>query len=104
MLGALSREGELSAGALAAEAGITPATVTQMVDTLSAAGLVERSRSERDRRVVTIRLTEEGRRRHARKEVELLDKWREALSGFDAAELEAAAGVVARLGAYLDEL
>jgi DNA-binding MarR family transcriptional regulator len=104
VLRALAREGELSAGQLAAEAGLTPATVTQMVDTLSAAGLVERSRSERDRRVVTIGLTPEGRRRHGRKEVELLDKWREALSGFGAGELEAASGVMARLSAYLDEL
>jgi DNA-binding MarR family transcriptional regulator len=104
LLGALAREGELSAGQLAAEAGITPATVTQMVDTLSNAGLVERNRSERDRRVVTIRLTDEGRRRHGRKEIELLDKWREALSGFPAGELEAASEVMARLSSYLDEL
>jgi DNA-binding MarR family transcriptional regulator len=75
-----------------------------MVDTLVAAGLVERSRSERDRRVVTIRLTREGRRRHARKDAELLDKWREALSAFSPDELEAASSVVARLGAYLDGL
>jgi DNA-binding MarR family transcriptional regulator len=104
LLGALAREGDLSAGALAAEAGITPATVTQMVDTLSAAGLVERTRSDRDRRVVTIRLTDEGRRRHGRKEAELLDKWRAALSDFEPGELEAANRIVARLGAYLDGL
>jgi DNA-binding MarR family transcriptional regulator len=104
VLGALAREGDLSAGQLAAEAGITPATVTQMVDTLSAAGLVERSRSEHDRRVVTIRLTDEGHRRHGVKNAELLDKWREALSGFDADELEAASAVMTRLIAYLDEL
>jgi DNA-binding MarR family transcriptional regulator len=104
LLQALAQGGELSAGQLATEAALTPATVTQMLDTLSAAGLVERSRSERDRRVVTVVLTPEGRRRHARKEAELLDKWREALSDFDADELDAATRVLARLGAYLDEL
>jgi DNA-binding MarR family transcriptional regulator len=104
LLQALALQGELSAGQLASEAALTPATVTQMLDTLSAAGLVERSRSERDRRVVTVSLTPEGRRRRARKEAELLEKWREALSDFDPDELEAATRVLARVGAYLDEL
>jgi DNA-binding MarR family transcriptional regulator len=75
-----------------------------MIDTLSAAGLVERSRSERDRRVVTIRLTEEGRRRHARKEADLLEKYRETLLGFGMEELDAASRVMSRLAAYYDDL
>lgn len=104
LLGALARSGELSAGQLATEAALTPATVTQMIDTLSAAGLVERSRSERDRRVVTIRLTDEGRRRHARKDAELLDKYREAMLEFDQHELGAASRVMARLAEYYDGL
>jgi DNA-binding MarR family transcriptional regulator len=75
-----------------------------MVDTLSSAGLVERSRSERDRRVVTIRLTPEGKRRHGRKDAELLEKWGHALAAFERDEIEAATRVMARLTAYLDEL
>jgi DNA-binding MarR family transcriptional regulator len=104
LLSALAREGSLSAGQLATDAGLTPATVTQMLDALAAAGLVERTRSEADRRVVSTRLTDEGRRRVERKEAELVEKWREALTGFDAEEVAAATRVVARLGAYLDEL
>jgi DNA-binding MarR family transcriptional regulator len=104
LLAALQRRGELSAGQLATEVALTPATVTQMLDSLSAAGIVERHRSERDRRVVTSRLTPEGRRRVERKDAELREKWREALREFGAADLEAATRVVARLGAYLDEL
>jgi MarR family transcriptional regulator for hemolysin len=104
LLSALAREESMSAGQLAAEAGLTPATVTQMLDALASAGLVDRSRSEADRRVVTTRLTDEGRRRVERKEAELIAKWREALSGLDADELAAATRVVARLGAYLDGL
>lgn len=104
LLSALAREGEMSAGQLAADVGLTPASVTQMLDALAAAGLVERSRSETDRRVVTTCLTPEGRRRVERKEAELIEKWREALSGFDEREIDAATRVVARLGAYLDEL
>jgi DNA-binding MarR family transcriptional regulator len=104
LLSALAREGPMSAGQLAADAGLTPATVTQMLDALAGAGLVERSRSETDRRVVSTRLTDEGRRRVERKEAELIEKWRQALSGFDAGELAAATRVVARLGSYLDGL
>ena len=104
LLGALARAGELSAGQLATEATLTPATVTQMIDTLSAAGLVQRNRSERDRRMVTIRLTDEGRRRQARKEAELLEKYREALVEFDTDDLEAATRVMSRLVAYYDDL
>jgi DNA-binding MarR family transcriptional regulator len=104
LLGALAQGGELSAGLLATEVALTPATVTQMIDTLSAAGLVERSRSERDRRVVTIRLTPEGERRHAEKQEQLLEKYREALTEFEPGELEAASRVMRRLGAYYDEL
>jgi DNA-binding MarR family transcriptional regulator len=104
LLVALARAGELSAGQLATEAALTPATVTQMVDTLSAAGLVERSRSDRDRRVVTIRLTAEGHRRHARKETELIEKYREALTDFDEGDLLAARRVMERLVAYYDGL
>lgn len=104
LLSALAREGSMSAGQLAADAGLTPATVTQMLDALGAAGLVERRRSETDRRVVSTRLTDEGRRRVERKEAELIEKWSAALEGFDAAELAAATRVVARLGSYLDEL
>lgn len=75
-----------------------------MLDSLSAAGIVERTRSERDRRVVTTRLTPEGRRRVERKDAELQVKWHDALSEFDPADLEAATRVVQRLAAYLDEL
>lgn len=104
LLRALLEEGELSAGQLATKAGITPATVTQMLESLSGAGLVERQRSERDRRVVTTRLTDEGRERVERKQEDLNAKWRESLDGLDSDELKAATRVVERISAYLDEL
>ena len=44
LLGALRREGELTASALAVAADLAPATVTEMLDVLAAAGLVERRR------------------------------------------------------------
>jgi DNA-binding MarR family transcriptional regulator len=75
-----------------------------MLETLAAAGLVERTRSEKDRRVVTTRLTPEGKRRVERKQQELVAKWTDALTGFDDDDIEAASSVLTRLGEYLDEL
>lgn len=45
---------------------VTPATVTGVVDTLEREGLVTRERGTDDRRVVRVRLTDEGRARLAR--------------------------------------
>jgi DNA-binding MarR family transcriptional regulator len=104
LLNALEEKGELSAGQLATEAALTPATVTQMLETLANTGLVERSRSEQDRRVVTTRLTPEGRRRVREKQGKLLAKWADMLTGFDERELEASGRVIARLGQYFDDL
>ena len=104
LLQALADSGELPAGQLPAQTSPAPATVTQMLEALAAAGIVERSRSDRDRRIVTARLTAEGTRRYERKRAELGEKWRAALADLDATELEAAARVVSRLAAYLDEL
>ena len=57
LLFALAEREELSAGELALAADLSPATVTQLLDSLATMGLVERTRSDRDRRVVTCTLT-----------------------------------------------
>jgi DNA-binding HxlR family transcriptional regulator len=44
--------------------GIDAGAITRMLDRLEAKGLVERVRSETDRRVVHVRLTEAGETRH----------------------------------------
>lgn len=41
--------------------GITPPTVTQLINSLAAKGMVERQPDPSDRRVVRIRLTEQGK-------------------------------------------
>jgi DNA-binding MarR family transcriptional regulator len=61
LLAELADHGELPAGELATLAALSPATVTQMLDHLAATGLVVRTRSERDRRVVVSRLADAGR-------------------------------------------
>jgi DNA-binding MarR family transcriptional regulator len=52
--------GELETRHLAAEAGVTKGTLTGVVDTLQKRGLVERTRSRTDRRMVSVALTAEG--------------------------------------------
>ncbi|MGN6388988.1 MAG: MarR family winged helix-turn-helix transcriptional regulator [Burkholderiaceae bacterium] len=51
-----------TAAALAREAGTDTGAMTRMLDRLEAKGLVERRRSDADRRVVNLALTDEGRR------------------------------------------
>jgi DNA-binding MarR family transcriptional regulator len=98
LLSELYDRGALPAGELAAAAGLTPGTVTQMLDHLAACGHVERDRSLEDRRVVLSRLTPQGRRKIQAKKRAWQSRWEEALADFDEAEIQAAARVLARLG------
>jgi DNA-binding MarR family transcriptional regulator len=97
-------DGELAASQLAAAAELSPPTVTQMLDQLASCGVVERTRSERDRRVVTNRLTDEGRRRLDEKEALHAQKWRETFAALDRDELLAGAAVLERLSRLYDDL
>lgn len=63
VLATLARYERLTASALSAETCHDMGGLTRMVDGLEAEGLVRRERTERDRRVVEITLTPEGRRR-----------------------------------------
>ena len=51
----------LSSRELAYSADVTPATAAQMLESLEAAGMVERVRSPEDKRVVLTSLTDRGR-------------------------------------------
>lgn len=93
---------DLSAGELAATADLSPATVTQMLDHLVQVGLVERTRSEHDRRIVLSRLTDEGRTLIAERRAHHMRRWREALAGFEPEELRVAAAVLDRLHELYD--
>jgi len=61
LLFGLCEHTELSSSELAHLAELSPASATEMLDELVQAGLVRRVRSERDRRVVLVSLTEPGR-------------------------------------------
>ena len=94
----------LSTGEIALAADVSPASATEMLDALARAGLVARTRSERDRRVVLSSLTERGRElveaRHAR----VVPRIQAALADFSAEELRTAAAVVGALRGMFEEL
>lgn len=56
----LHREGSITAGQLADKVSLSQATVTTILDRLQAKGLIQRERSEADRRKVFVLLTEQG--------------------------------------------
>jgi DNA-binding MarR family transcriptional regulator len=89
--------GARSARELANAADLSPATVTQMLDSLAAAGLVERVRSTGDRRVVLTSLTDRGAALLAERRARLEPRWRAALAEFSDEELATAAAVLDRL-------
>ena len=104
LLGALRREGELTASALAVAADLAPATVTEMLDVLVAAGLVERERDVVDRRLVFVRLTATGRRQYDAKHAEVVAAWNRELSDLDGAALDGATEVLERLATFFEAL
>ena len=63
VLGVLAEEGGLSHRDLAAAVGVTPATLTPVIDALERDESVERERDRNDRRVVRVWITPTGRAR-----------------------------------------
>jgi DNA-binding MarR family transcriptional regulator len=94
----------LSLRELAVAADVSPATATEMLDVLAAQGLVQRTRSELDKRIVLTALTErgaaliEGRRRRFE------PRWRAAFEDFGDGELMTAAAVLDAIAQLFDEL
>lgn len=103
LLSNLAERGGLSAGDLAAAAELSPASVTQLLDSLVDSGLVERTRAEHDRRVVTCTLTSRGRQLVNKRRAFFEDRWQEALAPFTTQELAAATAVLARVHALFDD-
>lgn len=57
----LKEEGDMTIGALSEKMYLANSTTTDLVDRMEKAGLVQRVRSEADRRVIEIRLLDRGR-------------------------------------------
>jgi DNA-binding MarR family transcriptional regulator len=89
---------------LALAADVSSATAAEMLDSLAAAGLVERIRSVQDKRVVLTSLTERGQALIDERRTRYERRWRAALKQFSDEELLTAAAVLDRVRAMFDEL
>jgi DNA-binding MarR family transcriptional regulator len=104
LLFALVDHDQLSTSRLAALAELSPATATQLLDGLEKLGLVHRSRSTTDRRIVVCSLTDEGRRLIGQKRERWEGYFRQMLAEFSAEEIATAAAVLERMRAMYDEI
>lgn len=83
--------------ALAREMCLDPGAMTRSIDRLEAKGLLQRVRSEEDRRVVKLVLTEAGRDTARRVWGVLADVLNLHLAGFDPAEVDLLMGLLERM-------
>ena len=100
----LEEAGELPVGELACAGGIATPTATRMLDTLARDGVVERRGSSVDRRVVTVRLTDEGRRLVRAKGKVVAEKRKRAYESLNPRERRDAVALLGRLAEVIDEL
>jgi DNA-binding MarR family transcriptional regulator len=104
LLHGLAGRSECSARQLAEHSDLSPATVTQMLESLEAAGLVKRTRSEQDRRVVHTALTEQGASVVEDRHRDMEERWITALEEFSVAELATASKILDRIADMLESL
>jgi MarR family transcriptional regulator, organic hydroperoxide resistance regulator len=95
---------DCTAGAMARQADISPATMTAMLDQLEADGMVTRRRSEEDRRQVIVSLTAAGREKLAAKRAFWEERWEALLAEHSEEELAAAVRVMRSVSGLLDSL
>jgi DNA-binding MarR family transcriptional regulator len=100
----LGKDPETTAGCLARQADVSPATMTAMLDHLEKDGMVARRRSETDRRQVIVSLTDRGRELLDAKRASWQQHWSEMLSHHSEDELQAAARVMRDVAALLASL
>lgn len=72
-------------------------SLTRLVDEMVARGLVDRSRSEKDRRVVSLSLTARGRALVEQLAPRVMHFWNGLLAGFTHAEIDSLIGLLTRL-------
>jgi DNA-binding MarR family transcriptional regulator len=106
MLLFLEMEGDATMGELARWAGVTMPTATAAVNALVEGGYVSRRRSQQDRRVVLVNVTQQGRQTLAELHEERRERLRAVLSHLDAddqIELVEAFDSILRLLRKIDE-
>lgn len=97
-----SEDEEVTAGQLAKAADLTPASVTALLDQLEREGMVERRRSDEDRRLVVVSLTDQGRALLAQKREFWRSCWDEAMTGLEDRDIAAAVDVMHRMARMFD--
>jgi DNA-binding MarR family transcriptional regulator len=90
--------------ALARELDLDPGAMTRALDRLEAKGLVLRERSTEDRRVVRLRLTEEGRKIARKVPPVMAEVLNQHLAGFSETEWKQLLALLARMVANGDAL
>jgi DNA-binding MarR family transcriptional regulator len=104
LLFCLRDQARMSVRDLAYAADLSPASVTEMLEGLTAAGLVERQRSDRDRRVVLTSLTDSGRGLVEERRARFEPRFRAALEPFREDELMVAAAVLEHLRDLFEQI
>jgi DNA-binding MarR family transcriptional regulator len=97
LLALLLDEQPISAGGLAEASGFSSAAISKMLDPLVADGYVRRTRSETDRRVVVVELTDKGRDTAELRIDFWTERWNSALKGVKIGDLEVATDVLERI-------
>ena len=89
---------------LAEGAGIAAPTATRLVDGLERAGLVERRRSDTDRRTVLVSLTDAGRERLRRKQAQIARRRRTIYERLEPEERRQSERLLHHLAEIIDQL
>jgi DNA-binding MarR family transcriptional regulator len=95
---------ESTAGEIAERARLSPGAVSGMLDELEAAGIVSRVRCADDRRRVLVNLTDAGGKVLGERKRRWTKRWEDAMDGVDDRDLEAAAEVIRRIAASLEDV
>lgn len=98
------RREELSIGALSDRLGIAKPNITPLVDSLCSNGLVERVRDGADRRVVNVRLTEDGLERVRQMEEGVARQVRAWTTSFSRSEMKELSNALASLSKIIGQM
>jgi MarR family transcriptional regulator, organic hydroperoxide resistance regulator len=104
VLRVLQRDGAMPVNQLATAALASPPSVTQMLDALEERELVVRTRSDTDRRIVTVDLTPNGRSRAELRRAAVRAKLEQTFADVAPDDMANGAVILRRLAAYLDAL
>jgi DNA-binding MarR family transcriptional regulator len=89
---------------LAGQAAVSPSTATRILDALERRAIVSRTRSARDRRGVTVRLTDAGRLALHRQDAWMQGRQRAFYTGLPEHEQAIAPDLLLRMSILIDEL